>query len=53
MLFEVLHEMIIGAVVFPYALGIQCLYENEKTATNFGSCIQMTQKGEVVRSFLQ
>ena len=47
MLFEIMNKMLIGAVVFPSALGIQCLYKNEKTAKYFGSCIQLTQKGEV------
>ena len=47
MLFEIMHKMLIGAVVFPSALGIQCLYENEKTAKYSGSCIQLTQKGVV------
>ena len=42
MLFEMLFVMLIGAIVFPFALGIQCLHENEKTAKCSGSCIQLT-----------
>ena len=40
--FEILLVMLIGAIVFPFALGIHCLHENEKTAKYSGSCIQLT-----------
>ena len=30
MLFEIWFVMLIGIIVFPFALGIQCLHENEK-----------------------
>ena len=35
MLFEILFVMLIGAIVFPFALGIQCLHENEKNRKVF------------------
>ena len=41
--FDILLVMLIGANVFPLALGIQCLYENKKTVKCCGSCIQLTQ----------
>ena len=37
-----LFVMLIGAIVFPFALGIQCLPENEKTTKYSGSYIQLT-----------
>ena len=40
--FEILFVVLIGAIVFPFALGIQYLHENEKTAKYSGSCIQLT-----------
>ena len=40
--FETLFVMLIGAIVFPFALGIQCLHENENTARYSSSCIQLT-----------
>ena len=33
--------MLFGGIVFPFALGIQCLHENEKTAKRSGCCIQL------------
>ena len=42
MLFEILFVMLIGAIVFLFALGIQCMHESEKTAKYSGSCIQLT-----------
>ena len=40
--FEILFVLLIGAIVFTFALGIQCLHENVKTAKYSGSCIQVT-----------
>ena len=40
--FEILFVMLIRAVVCAFALGIQCLYKNEKTVKYSGSCIQLT-----------
>ena len=40
--FRNLFAVLIGATVFPFALGIQCLHENEKTAKYSGSCIPVT-----------
>ena len=39
--------MLIEAIVFPFALGIQCSNENEKTAKDSGSCIQLRYKREL------
>ena len=39
--FEILFVMLIGAIVFPFALGIQRLHENEKPAKYSGDCIQL------------
>ena len=47
MLFEISIIILIGAVVFSSSLGIQCLHENGKSRKYFGSCIELTQKGEV------
>ena len=40
--FEILFVMLIEAIVSPFALGVQCLHENEKTAKCPSSCIQLT-----------
>ena len=39
--FKILFVMLIGAIVFQFALGIQSLHENEKTAKYSGSWIQL------------
>ena len=40
--FETSFEMLIAAIVFPFALGIEDMHENEKPAVYSGSCIQLT-----------
>ena len=35
MRFEILFVMLVGAIVFPFSFGIQCLHENEKTRKVF------------------
>ena len=41
MSFEILFVTLIGAIVFAFSSGIQCLDENEKSAKCSGSCIQL------------
>ena len=40
--YEMLFVMLIGAIVFPFALGIQRLYKNEMTTHCSCSCIHLT-----------
>ena len=42
MLFEILFVMLVEAVAFSFALGIERLHENINTAKYSGSCIQLT-----------
>ena len=44
--FEIMFVMLIGAIVSPFALAIQCLHENENTAKSSGSCIQLMSLGD-------
>ena len=43
--FEILFVMLIEAIVFSFALGIQFLHDNEKTVKYFGGNIQLRSKG--------
>ena len=36
---KIFFVMLIGDIIFPFALGIQCLHENGETAKYSGSCI--------------
>ena len=36
---KIFFVMLIGDIIIPFALGIQCLHEKEKTAKYSGSCI--------------
>ena len=39
--FGILFVMLIGAIVFPFAFGIQCVNENEKIGKCSGSCVRL------------
>ena len=40
--FKILFVVLVGAIGCPFALEIQCLHENAKTAKYSSSCIQLT-----------